>query len=398
MDKVLHICYLDSGGAGRATIRLHKALTKLGVDSKVLVLYKNTNEDNVFKYHEEQNLLRKLLLKLNLISSVKSKNQKILSKYEKTFFIYTFPTSDYRLDKHELVAWADVIHLHWVSGFVDYMSFFKSITKPIVWTIHDKNPLLGGFHLLIDKEKNNKNSITKLEEEHQEYKYKAYHGSTNIKVVAPSKFLANYSSNSRLLGDFKHYQIFNSIDLDLFYPKNKAELRLKYNVANNACVFLFMSEGIEHIHKGLHQLASALKQLNNKDFILLTVGNGALEGINNVMPFGRVDNDDILCDLYSMSDAVIIPSLEDNLPNVMLEAIACGTPVIGTPIGGMKDVVINGYTGIQAKGTGVNDIKEAIEQFCLSKEDFDSNKIREYAINNFSAEKQASSYLKVYNQ
>jgi len=396
MLRVLHICYLDSGGAGRATVRLHQALNNLGVNSKLLVLYKNTSESKVYKYEQKDKLLIRLLKKFGIKQTAKQKHKKCISEFKKTYFIYTSPKSDYKVDKHELVEWADIIHLHWVSGFVDYKSFFKSVSKPVVWTIHDKNPTLGGFHLLIDKKRNEKNPIINLEKAHSNYKRLAYKQHNNLTVVAPSKFLADYSSKSKLLGSFKHHHIYNSIDVNLFYPKNNKELRKSYEIENDKTVLLFMSEGLDHKHKGIHLLISALKKMDLSNTILITVGSGNVEGVENVISFGKVQDDNKLCELYSIADAVIIPSLEDNLPNVMLEAMACGTPVIGTPIGGMIDVIQDGITGIKSEGVEPVQIREAIETYLNTKDKFNSDVIRNYAVSNFIASKQASAYLKIY--
>ena len=396
--NILHIAYMDSGGAGRATLRLHKSLQKLnGVESKVLCLYKNTNEKEVYKFNLKKSLIYRVLIKIKLIKSYKERNRELLQSFARTFFIYTFPITDYAIHKHPLVRSADIIHLHWVSGFIDYQTFFKKVQKPIVWTIHDKNPTLGGFHLLLDKIRNTSLPIGKLNSKHEDLKFKALSYVQKMIVVAPSRFLSDYASNSRLLGQFEHQHIYNSIETDVFKPYDQCEVRRKFNMPKDRTVFLFLSEGIEHQHKGADLLIDALK-LVKEDFILVTVGRGVIEGVKNVVSLGLINNDTILAQIYSAVDAAILPSREDNLPNVMLEAMACGTPVIGTSVGGIVDVIKNGHNGILSNKTEVAAIADAINHYISNKKQFDKIKIRQLALETFSMEKQAKQYNKLYQQ
>jgi len=387
---------MDSGGAGRAAVRLHRSLADSGVQSKMLCLYKNSTDSDIVKYDRSYPLLKRLLLRLGFLKTKKEKNQSSLKAFDRSYFIFTFPFTDYNdLHQHELVRQADIIHLHWVAGFVDYLSFFKNVKKPIVWTIHDKNPVLGGFHLELDHLDNKNNSIGWLESKLEKIKQSSLVGH-NISVVAPSAFLANYSSKSKALGVYPHYHIFNSIDLKLFKPvPNRNLVREKYNIPCDKPVLLFMSEGMEHKHKGGDLLTEALKTVD-KEYCLITIGRGKLEGVKNVISFGIIKDDTKLVDLYCAADAAVLPSREDNLPNVMLEALACGTPVIGTPVGGMKDVIKDKINGYQTTGMQPSDIKETIELFIDTYQDFNRKSIRNFACDHFSMSKQAEAYQKLY--
>jgi glycosyltransferase involved in cell wall biosynthesis len=388
---------MDKGGAGRAALRLHKSLLVMGQESKVLCLYKNTEEPEVIKFENHYSILNRILFKTGLKKTVKEKNKRLLRKYPKTYFIFNFPETDNKIHEHPLVKEADIIHLHYISGFVDFPSFFKNINRPVVWTIHDKNPVMGGFHLKIDKDKNRSNKINELEEKCFSIKQQAL---KNIKdaglgVTAPSKFLAGFSSGSEMLGRFKHYHIYNAVDLGLFRPVDRTEARAEFDLPVDTPVLLFVSEGLEQYHKGADILTEALKGIDDK-YVLVTIGMGRITGLDNVINLGPVHDDKKLRMLYSAADASLLPSREDNLPNIMLESMACGTPVIATPVGGMRDVIRDGFNGLLAGETDPGAYKEVLKKFLKEPDKFNREEIRQFAEQNFSFEKQAVEFMKIY--
>ena len=99
---------------------------------------------------------------------------------------------------------------------------------------------------------------------------------------------------------------------------------------------------------------------------------------------------------FSASDAFIIPSLMDNLPNTVLESLMCGTPVIGFPVGGIPDMVIDGENGILAKEISVQALQEAMCLFFETSDGFDINKIRKDAINRYDLSIQAKKYIRLF--
>jgi glycosyltransferase involved in cell wall biosynthesis len=146
-------------------------------------------------------------------------------------------------------------------------------------------------------------------------------------------------------------------------------------------------------------LVDALNQLNLPDDVMLCAV-GHLD--NNILPdkiihLGHISDERLMPLLYSAVDAVIIPSREDNLPNVMLEALACGVPVIGFPVGGIQEILDNPEVGILAKGRESEDLRSSIESFLYVPFQISRQVIRIFAEQNFNLVQQTERYLKIYS-
>ena len=79
-----------------------------------------------------------------------------------------------------------------------------------------------------------------------------------------------------------------------------------------------------------------------------------------VVDLGYVVDDCKLAQAYSAADLVVLPSLEDNQPNILLEAMACGTPVVSFAIGGMVDVIKDGVNGRLVRPFDIAALAQAI--------------------------------------
>lgn len=318
--KIVHISTYDSGGAGSAAIRLHQALIKEGVDSKVICLQKQTTSDSVIKFVPKKNsLLRRLLLKLKIIQTKASKNQQALNKVKGEFEIFTFAGTDHDILQNEYVQGADVIHLHWVSYFLDYASFFKKVKQPVIWTLHDKNPVLGGFHLLLDKWKNPQ--IEQLEKEVAKKKLKSIHGFKNLCIVCPSDSLLRYSQKSDIFNGYPHYKIANSIDTEIFTPAGNIGT-LSPVIIPDKINILFLN--VPYFHKGTDVIWKCLDNNNFKNLFFIGIGKSAQVLPANVALVDNISYESSLSELYAACDYFILPSREDNLPNMMLESLSCG--------------------------------------------------------------------------
>jgi glycosyltransferase involved in cell wall biosynthesis len=308
---------------------------------------------------------------------------------------FTSPISGIDISNCEIIKNADIINLHWVGDFLDYELFFKNIKKPIFWTLHDMNPFMGGFHYFGDLLRN-KTELINLESEFVNYKFNIYSKKRNINVVSPSNWLLNESLSSKLLCNYKHFHIPYGIDTSVFRFYSDHDIRRKYNWTSDTLIFSFVSDHLKCFRKGFDIIIGIAKYFaNNPKVKFLAIGSSEINA-SNIQCLGRVSDNEELAKIYSQSDAVLISSREDNLPNVLLESLACGTPVISFKIGGLVDLLNDSKLGILASDISVDSFKNAMLEFMNTKF------TRDYIINEINSKYtikiQGESYLSIYNE
>jgi glycosyltransferase involved in cell wall biosynthesis len=286
--------------------------------------------------------------------------------------------------KHPAIKQADIIHLHWINhGFLSprFLAQLDELEKPIVWTFHDSNAFTGGCHVRYACEhfhkecgfcpllkKSHKNDIS-----HQTWlrKKKAY-SELNCHIVAPSRWMAESIKLSSLMGFRAITVIPNTIETNVFKPYKKAEAKAMLKIPANKFVMMtgFMPSKNDK-HKGASYLIDALNDLATRpgvikeDMELVIFGNK--ENISMPeFPFkttflGTISNDEHLAKCYSAADVFITASLEDNLPNTVMEALACATPVVGFNTGGIPDMVKHLENGYIAEYQNSEDLATGIE-------------------------------------
>jgi len=413
--KVLHVNTFDNGGAAIAATRLHKALLSKSIDSSMLFLYKTNNSlPNSYGFINTSNktygfINRQLFRVRNKLfpkfTHQQLNNQKLQNRAE-GFDIFSFNPTDFDITTQKCYQEADIIHLHWIAGFVDYR-FFQTNKKPVIWTLHDMNPFTGGCHYSAGCEKykteckncpqlegtiNSDNSFLD-----QEYKMLIFQGKAPI-ITAPSQWLMHCSSQSKLFRTFKNLHIPNSLDLSVFKPQNKSFCRSALNLPQGKKILLFVCDNIENKRKGFDLLVEALPKIEQTNVHICAVGdrNISFTSQENITFLGRVYDERLMALIYSAADAYVLPSREDNLPNVMLESVACGTPVIAFPVGGILDVIKTGFNGILAHDISSESLANALTDFIEDKYIFDNHAICEDAIGNFLPEIQTEQYLSLY--
>lgn len=400
--KITHISTSNRGGATNAAKRLHKGLLKKGVDSSFLTLntpllntpktysipqsYPTFFQRNIFKY-----------LNIPLLNS--QKNEVLIEGFQGDYEMFTFPDTDYDILAHPEVKNADIINLHWISNFLDFNSFFKKVNKPIVWTLHDMNPFLGGFHYSEDRKINN-HVFGDLEEKLSQKKIQSIRNHDNITVVAPSKWLLNESAKSETLGIYPHHHIPYGLDTTVFKPIDKALSRSVFDLPEDKVLLLFVSEAIGTRRKGFDLLKSAILEIEDKkDVVLCAVGTkGDISFGDNIISVGGISDERLINILFSAADAFILPSREDNFPNVMLESLLAGTPVVAFPVGGILDVVKQNFNGIIAKDVSISALKEAIQLFLSNKNNFSRQAIRASSVSDYDESVQAEKYIDLYSR
>ena len=395
--KILHINTYQGGGSGIAAMRLHKALLKHGYDSKFLFLDKGTITETTFQYIKKPylwTLILRILKKLGLPLNTEQRNDYSIRNYKYKVEMFSFANTAYtHLHEHPLLKESDIIHLHWISDFIDFRSFFGNINKPVVWTLHDMNPFLGGFHYKEDEARYSKD-LKALDEKQKAIKKSAIQhvNPDKLTIVTPSYWLCNLSRQSAALGRFPHYHIPNGLDTDIFkVTTGKRKENRKVNV-------LFVAESLHNYRKGFDL---ALDVLKDKDIIdacsFMAVGYVKKSSrIPHITYFGIVDTEQRMSELYNEADIFLLPSREDNLPNSMVESLCCGTPVVGFAIGGLKETITNGRNGYLSEELSSAGLKKALLTCLANLNKLNRELIAEEAHAKFSGDVQVKAFAELY--
>jgi glycosyltransferase involved in cell wall biosynthesis len=392
----LHISKSDTGGAGNAAFRLHMAMVDQGIDSRMLCLQvSRIGVQSVIKFSDS--VFRKSLRVTRLPFNKYVKNAGILKARGGQYESFSFFESDYLVHKHPLVKEADIINLHFINGFVDFRTFFTMVRKPIFWTLHDMNPFMGGFHYLEDYYRNNER-LGDIEENLRNEKLNIYNNCKNLTIISLNQWMLNRSRLSEHFGNRTHYLIPNTLNLKVFKRYDKFEQRRKFALPIEKIIFLFVSFDARNYRKGGDLLMQGIKVIKAKDVIFCQVGkfDKAQGSGNHIIYLGPLLDETEMAKLYCAVDAVILPSREDNLPNVLLEALACGTPVISTPIGGSLDIIENGLNGFKAEDISSLSLAHAIDNFLSVRGSFDGDLIRARIIEKIAPEVVVKKYLEAY--
>ncbi|ACF14963.1 glycosyl transferase group 1 [Chloroherpeton thalassium ATCC 35110] len=414
--NILHINTLSKGGAAKACIRLHLGLLEEGLRSNLLTLDASQQSIlNSFQYIKlKKSYPRRIIRRLyRTITEIDEKERHIIQFRPKGFELFSFATSPHRIQEHPFYKRADIINLHWISGFLDYSSFFKNVNKPVVWTLHDMNPFTGGCHYAGDcfgfqkicsdcpqlKGTIDANyAATMLEKKLNSLK----HGNCNLIIAAPSKWLFQQSQKSKLFQKIPHILIPYGLPEQFFFPQEKNISKQKLNISPNKKVILFVSDSVENKRKGFDILLNSLSKIDRSfDFVLCAVGHLDKENIKNVDNLhllGSISDESTMSTIYSAADVFVIPSLEDNLPNTVLESLMCGTPVIGFNIGGISDMIVHGENGYLVNQTNSDALAEAINKFLSGSDPFDRGVIRNEAVKNYALRVQAKKYIQLYQE
>lgn len=401
--KILHLNTMISGGAGQAAHRLHQSLLSEGVNSSMLFLHNDSDDPKKESYLTYKTKINNYLLRAQIFRYQKSLNYGRSKNKE----IMTASRSLFDAHRHKSIAEADIIHLHYISNFIDVPSFIKEIDKPIVWTLHDMWPFTGGCHYSDGcmKFQDKCSSCPEVKEwnygtvEKEQLKKRKI-AEKRLAIVCLSEWMKRRSQESFVFQDQDHHLIRNSINTETFSMRNKEELRAKYQIPSNIPIFFFAAGNLLNYRKGFDQLLGAIDKLEEEgvECFIITAGKSSprLNLLKNHKNFGSIQNEGKMAELYSMADAYLLSSIEDNLPNVMVESLSCGTPVISNPTGGMQDIIEEGFNGFFSSDFSSEGFLKAIKKFINQKDSIDRDQIRKAAIDKFAPPIQSSKYIEVY--
>ncbi|MGW8247533.1 MAG: glycosyltransferase family 4 protein [Acidiferrobacterales bacterium] len=401
----MHINTNDiSGGAARAAYRLHKSMVAQGLDSQMYVKHKKSDDETVLKFRLPNRFLDRLYRDIRE-KQIKKESEKYLQNRPKRYELFTNDRNAFGKQVFSQLPDTDIVNLHWLSYFIDYQSLFSYVPRPtsIVWTLHDLNAFTGGCHydLGCGRYHTGCGACPQLgsESSHDlssivwQRKKRLFHSldESRLNLVAPSKWLGEEVRKSPLMGKFPIHVIPNGLDVAKFRPRDKQGARKSLGISANEKVILFVSELTTNVRKGFRVLGEALADLHRlNNIVLLSVGReepDVCAGIRHIF-LGTVESDDRMAEIYSAADIFVIPSLQDNLPNTVIESIACGTPVVGTDVGGIPDMVRPGTTGLLVRESDSIDLSNKIIEL-LRNDDLRkmmSARCREVAVQEYSNE------------
>lgn len=399
--KVLHINTLDKGGAAKASLRLQKGLRDSGIQSEMLVLYReNTDQPHIHAYHQKMRhgIWQKIQHSLAYRWDSFQKKQMLHNK-PNDYEVFSFPQTVYNIAKHPLVQEADIIHLHWVANFLDYRTFFKQIQKPIIWTLHDLNPLsAGGFHYEHD-EQNLYTHFCELNQDIHNIKLEGISQASNLRVVPITKWIAQKSKKSQLLKRFKHELIPNGLDLQIFKPTDQEASRKILGLPLDKKIVLFIADSVDNQRKGFTYLREALNTIPTDNVALAVVGRGFFEQMPcPTYPLDFIFDDRLLATVYDAVDVCVVPSLEDNMPNTVLEAMACQTATLAFAVGGIPEMIKSQKNGLLARPQDSEDLAQKL-RFLLEEDEYRllyARNARQSVENHFDVRFQAQRFIKLY--
>ena len=232
---------------------------------------------------------------------------------------------------------------------------------------------------------------------------------SNIMFVTPSNWLYNIVTASPLTIGKKIFCIHNGVDLEIFKPRNKTIIRNKINIPTDAKVITFIAEKFKkNPFKGggdLFKILEILDKQLNKEIHLLIIGKNFLYKnymYKNIILhyFDYIKDEKKLSELLSATDLYIYPTKADTLPNVLIEAIACGTPCITFDIGGCEDIIKNDVSGYLIPQSDLNLFCEKSIELLGDKEQLNilSHSCRQYAEKYFSIDLMANRYFKIFEE
>ena len=274
----------------------------------------------------------------------------------------------------------DAVHLHWVAFFADYPSFFSSIPRhiPIVWTLHDMNPFTGGCHYSGGCDRFVRgcgNCPQIISPDSNDVSTDSFHAKQvslagrKISVTAPSQWMLDQAMKSSIWPEQTSFtKIHLGFDRTHFFPMKRSAARAALNIESDAVLVAFGADDLNSKRKGLHHLISALAQLKtDRKVECLMFGGGQIEfdsALPRIHQLGFLNSIEQQRCAYNAADLVVVPSREDNQPQVGLEAMACGIPVVAFNTGGIPEYVRDGQTGCLVELGNESRLAQKISGLC----------------------------------
>ena len=320
---------------------------------------------------------------------------------------YFSPVSTRRLIKFIEKFQPDVIHLHELHAYFvnikPLIKYIKSKKIKVVWTFHCEYMYTGKCGHAYDclNFQNGCGNCPAV----REYPKSLFFDRTrkmlkdkknllidmDFTIVTPSQWLADRVRLS-FLKDKEIRVIHNGIDTEnVFYPRDVQDLRKKLGLHDKKVV-LSVAPNIMDERKGGAIILKLSEKLKELQFVL--VGSDETKRYNeNVLMIKRTKDQDESAKWYSLADLFLICSKRENFPTTCLEALACGTPIVGIDEGGTKETASEPY-GLFFKADSLDKMIDGIKQQ-ISKHKNKQN-ISLYGRELYSQQTMYNNYQKIY--
>lgn len=410
--KVLHLLTHDNlGGAARAAFRQHQALRKFGIDSRMLVRHKHSDDRNVIVFKGEHDFLTR---------ADRTVRRALIARREKASSYrgaggLTDPRADLLRSNVTEIDEADVVNIHKTEHFADIPALFHSLPpdKPVVITIHDLSPITGGCDYPGECSRFSEScgrcpklvsdTPNDLSQEIFLLKKAAYsvRSADSFAFAADSTWTAEMAQKSALASGHRVETIHYGIDDGNYNPALRIQAREALGISHDDEVICFAAHDVRAPHKGGLQLADALSAITRRRPIhLLTMGSGHFRAPEQFhhRHFGKIESDELQAVIYRAADVFVIPSLEEAFGQTALEAASCGTVIAGFDVGGVCDIVQTGLNGrLVPRGDSA-----ALSQAIIGLLDDTvlrqawANRTPEWVAGNFSYQRNAEAYASLY--
>lgn len=398
------------GGAGVAAARLHQALLNAGVDSNLMVSEISQPSPQTMAWADTDWKSKKawgnfVLERLSFFPHEKDKSVR---------FAFSPAVAGADISDHPLVKQASIIHLHWINfGFLSIQSLEKlfSLGKPVVWTLHDMWTFTGGCHYNRGCERYLSHCCycpyLKKPGEYdiafaQFEKKLGLYQKANLTLVSPSRWLDDLVQKAALTKGMPSLAIPNCIDTNFFKPGDRIAARNALGLPNDKQLLLFAGANTQDPRKGFKYFQEAMCHPDLADAEVIILGKGKAENFRN-MPvkvhfLGKISDAGQMVQAYNAADMLVVPSLEDNLPNTIMEAMACGTPAVGFGTGGIPEMIGHLESGFLSAPKSASLLSEGIQWVLKHNENGAvSASARRKVLQHYSEEVVARQYSQLYD-
>jgi glycosyltransferase involved in cell wall biosynthesis len=208
-----------------------------------------------------------------------------------------------------------------------------------------------------------------------------------------------------MINRFPIKHIPNGVDTDIYRPLDPEQCRSLLGIPGGKHVLMFAAINLKDHRKGGDLLIAALQSLPKSlkaETVLIVLGRsgGTIAQTVGIQTFdlGYTSSARLKTIAYSAADLFILPTRADNLPLVLLESLACGTPIVSFQVGGVPDPVRPGITGYLAEPENAADLGKGIIQLMEDKalRSHMSEQCRSVAVKEYSSELEAQRYTELY--